>query len=36
MPGPIRIERSNFSVSESNNGEETTPSSIGDLRKWLR
>lgn len=36
MPGPIRIERSNFSASESNNGEETTPSSIGDLRKWLR
>eukprot|EP01018_Ginkgo_biloba_P013270 Gb_32308 [translate_table: standard] len=35
VPGPIRIQRSHISLTESN-GEETTPSSIGDLRKWLR
>ncbi|GLJ54146.1 hypothetical protein SUGI_1160030 [Cryptomeria japonica] len=36
IPGPIRIERSSISFTGSNNGDETTPSSVGDLRKWLR
>ncbi|XP_057863457.2 uncharacterized protein LOC131071577 [Cryptomeria japonica] len=38
IPGPIMTERSNmsFTGTGSNKRDETKPSSVGDLRKWLR